>query len=65
MLSNALDQLEPVSPTRPPAPYIGGKKMLAKRLVARINAVPHRLYAEPFVGMGGVFSAATSARNAR
>ncbi|NKJ43200.1 DNA adenine methylase [Novosphingobium sp. SG720] len=29
--------------------------MLAKRLVARINAVPHRLYAEPFVGMGGVF----------
>jgi DNA adenine methylase len=55
MLSNVLDQLEPVSPTRPPAPYIGGKKMLAKRLVARINAVPHRLYAEPFVGMGGVF----------
>ncbi|PTR05141.1 MULTISPECIES: DNA adenine methylase [unclassified Novosphingobium] len=55
MLSNVLDQLKPVSPTRPPAPYIGGKKMLAKRLVAQINAVPHRLYAEPFVGMGGVF----------
>lgn len=55
MLSNALDQFEQVSPTRPPAPYIGGKKMLAKRLVGRINAVPHRLYAEPFIGMGGVF----------
>jgi DNA adenine methylase len=55
MLSNAPDLLEPVVPTRPPAAYIGGKKVLAKRLVARINAVPHRLYAEPFVGMGGVF----------
>jgi DNA adenine methylase len=28
--------------------------MLAKRLVERINAVP-TLYAEPFVGMGGIF----------
>lgn len=55
MLSNELDLLEPVNPTRPPAPYIGGKKMLAKRLVARISAVPHSIYAEPFVGMGGVF----------
>ncbi len=42
-------------PVRPPAPYIGGKRALAKRLVERINAVPHTLYAEPFVGMGGVF----------
>ena len=40
---------------RPVAPYIGGKRALAKRLVERINAVPHTLYAEPFVGMGGVF----------
>ncbi|MFT4028011.1 MAG: DNA adenine methylase [Novosphingobium sp.] len=47
--------LELIDPIRPPAPYIGGKKMLAKRLVERITAVPHTVYAEPFVGMGGVF----------
>jgi DNA adenine methylase len=39
----------------PPAPYIGGKRLLAKRLIKRIEATPHRCYAEPFVGMGGVF----------
>ena len=44
-----------VQSVRPVAPYIGGKRALAKRLVERINAVPHTLYAEPFVGMGGVF----------
>jgi DNA adenine methylase len=55
MLSNLPDTLDPVSPTRPPAPWIGGKKLLARRLVARINAVPHTIYAEPFVGMGGIF----------
>jgi DNA adenine methylase len=47
--------LAPVSPVRPPAPWIGGKRNLAKRLVARIGAVPHSTYAEVFVGMGGVF----------
>jgi DNA adenine methylase len=51
----APDAHEPIAPIRPPAPYIGGKKMLAKRLVERINAIPHTIYAEPFVGMGGVF----------
>lgn len=49
------DAQEPIAPIRPPAPYICGKKMLAKRLVERINATPHTVYAEPFVGMGGVF----------
>lgn len=44
-----------VAPVRPPAPYIGGKKQLAGRLVSMIENVPHRTYAEPFVGMGGVF----------
>ena len=47
--------LVPVDPVKPIAPYIGGKRNLAKRLVARINAVPHHTYAEVFVGMGGVF----------
>lgn len=44
-----------VRPVNPAAPYLGGKRNLAKRLIARIEAVPHTTYAEPFVGMGGVF----------
>lgn len=47
--------LENVQPVRPVAGYIGGKRRLAERLVARIAAVPHHIYAEAFVGMGGVF----------
>ncbi|KQM21959.1 DNA adenine methylase [Novosphingobium sp. Leaf2] len=45
----------PVDPVRPLAPYIGGKRQLAKRLVALINSIEHTTYAEVFVGMGGVF----------
>lgn len=44
-----------VRPVSPVAPYLGGKKQLAQRLAAVIEQVPHTLYAEPFVGMGGVF----------
>lgn len=44
-----------VAPVRPAAGYIGGKKQLAKTIVARIDRMPHDTYAEPFVGMGGVF----------
>lgn len=44
-----------VCPVRPVAPYIGGKRNLAKRVIARINATPHTTYAEVFVGMGGIF----------
>ncbi len=40
---------------RPIAPYLGGKRNLAKRLCAIIDATPHRTYVEPFVGMGGIF----------
>ncbi|HVY33076.1 MAG TPA: DNA adenine methylase [Caulobacteraceae bacterium] len=47
--------LTAIRPTRPVAPYIGGKRNLSKRLVELIAATPHTLYAEPFVGMGGVF----------
>ena len=47
--------LEPVIPVRPVAGYIGGKRNLSRTLVAMIDATPHTLYAEPFVGMGGVF----------
>jgi DNA adenine methylase len=55
MMSNTSCALETVETVRPLAPYIGGKRNLAKRLVQRINAVPHTTYAEVFVGMGGVF----------
>ncbi len=49
------DTLTPVAPAEPLAPWFGGKKYLAKRIAARIAATPHRCYAEPFAGMGGVF----------
>jgi DNA adenine methylase len=45
----------PVTPIRPAAAYIGGKRRLGEQLARRIEAVPHETYAEPFVGMGGVF----------
>ncbi|MGJ5036613.1 DNA adenine methylase [Bradyrhizobium sp. HKCCYLRH3059] len=44
-----------VAPVRPAAAYIGGKRRLGEMLARRIEAVPHETYAEPFVGMGGVF----------
>lgn len=44
-----------ITKTEPAAAYVGGKRNLAKRLVGRIEALPHECYAEPFVGMGGVF----------
>ncbi|MCA0305499.1 MAG: DNA adenine methylase [Proteobacteria bacterium] len=47
--------LIPARPARPVAPWIGGKRNLADRIADRIAGIPHQLYAEPFVGMGGVF----------
>ena len=44
-----------VAPVRPVAGYVGGKRNLSRQVIAAIDQVPHRLYAEPFVGMGGVF----------
>ena len=49
------EPLEPVDPAKPIAPWYGGKAYLARRIIERIEAIPHRCYAEPFVGMGGVF----------
>lgn len=54
-VKESLAFLESVTPARPVAGYIGGKRNLSQRLVAMISATPHDLYAEPFVGMGGVF----------
>lgn len=50
-----------VRPAAPAAAYIGGKRQLAARLVDLIQSVPHATYAEPFVGMGGVFLRRTKA----
>lgn len=36
-------------------PWFGGKRKLAKDIIKIINQVQHICYAEPFVGMGGVF----------
>ncbi len=46
---------QPIRSTRPAAGYIGGKRNLSRRICALIDATPHAAYAEPFVGMGGVF----------
>ena len=43
------------SSVQPPAAYMGGKRNLSKRICALIDSVPHTTYAEPFVGMGGIF----------
>ena len=51
-----MNGLDPVEPCRPAAPYVGGKRSLSRRLVQMIDAVEGQtIYAEPFVGMGGVF----------
>lgn len=47
--------LSPVSPVLPVAPWLGGKRNLARRICAILDAVPCTTYAEPFVGMGGIF----------
>jgi DNA adenine methylase len=55
------NDLRRVAPVRPAAAYIGGKKRLAEMLAQHIGGIPHDLYAEPFVGMGGVFFRRTAA----
>lgn len=47
--------MRPIEPANPAAPYIGGKRILSKKVIHKINQTPHEAYAEPFVGMGGVF----------
>lgn len=48
-------ELRAVPRARPVAPYVGGKKQLSSALARRIEAIPHALYGEVFVGMAGVF----------
>ena len=44
-----------VTPVSPAAGYMGGKRNLARRICALIQSIEHDGYAEPFVGMGGIF----------
>lgn len=50
-----IDELRQVQPVAPAAGYVGGKRNLAKAIIPLIQATPHGIYAEPFVGMGGIF----------
>jgi DNA adenine methylase len=52
---NEEPEFRSIDPVRPAAAYIGGKKQLARRIIEKIDATPHEIYAEAFVGMGGVF----------
>ena len=45
----------PVKPLTGAAPWVGGKRNLARAIITRIEAIPHTCYAEPFIGMAGVF----------
>lgn len=50
-----MNRYREVNPISPVAPYLGGKRNLAKTLITRIEQIEHTTYVEPFVGMGGVF----------
>ena len=50
-----MEFLTPVRPVSPAAGYQGGKRNLARRICALIDRTEHDGYAEPFVGMGGIF----------
>ena len=50
-----LNEFVDVPAAQPVAAWMGGKRALAPRLVQMIAGTPHALYAEPFIGMGGVF----------
>lgn len=54
-VSNDIINFEQVRPIEPIAPYLGGKRILAKTIVPIIEKIPHTIYCEPFMGLGGVF----------
>lgn len=49
------ESMIPVAPVAPAAPWLGGKRNLAKRICAILDNTPCQTYCEPFVGMGGIF----------
>lgn len=55
MTESSPNHLSTVRPAKPLAGYVGGKRNLARRLVQLIDNIDQSAYAEPFVGMGGIF----------
>lgn len=53
--SKKKELLTAVKAINPLAPYFGGKRCLAKTIIPLIEKVPHEVYIEPFMGMGGIF----------
>ncbi len=47
--------MTPAPRALPVAPWLGGKRNLAKRICSLLDATPCTTYVEPFVGMGGIF----------
>ncbi len=47
--------MKQVRAAAPVAPWLGGKSKLHRKIIEKIDAIPHKTYVEPFVGMGGVF----------
>lgn len=47
--------MERVRSAAPVAPWMGGKKRLYPLIIEKTEAILHKSYVEPFVGMGGVF----------
>lgn len=47
--------LTSIPSTAPVAPWLGGKRNLARRICAILDATPCATYCEPLVGMGGIF----------
>lgn len=54
-MSSENHYLTKVLPVSPVAPWLGGKRNLARRICAILDTTPCTTYAEPFVGMGGIF----------
>jgi DNA adenine methylase len=54
------ESMIPVTPIAPVAPWLGGKRNLARRVCAILDSIPCTTYCEPFVGMGGIFLRRTS-----
>ncbi|EPR09628.1 restriction endonuclease subunit M [Sphingobium indicum IP26] len=54
-MHSSTDSVDSVRPVAPAAGYMGGKRNLARRICAIIDRDEHDGYAEPFVGMGGIF----------
>lgn len=47
--------MKPIEAIKTAAPYVGGKNKLAGEICKIIDGIDHKVYAEPFVGMGGIF----------